>query len=93
MKISFLAQMTLCQAPARIPQEVYDRLEAEFVSPDKMPEENAIDMMMVMAEYDRPCGEPAVAEVDHNGQNIPVCAWHLEEHRDVIAPYLRSKMS
>ena len=85
--------MTLCKAPARIPQEIYDRLEAEWVSPDKTPEENAVDVMMDMAEYDSPCGEPAVAEVNPKGLKIPVCARHLEQYKNVIAPYLQSEMS
>jgi hypothetical protein len=92
MKI-VLSRMTLCKAPARIPHEIYDRLEAELVSLYKTPEENAIDVMMVMAEYDRPCGEPAVAEVNPKGLKIPVCAWHQEQYNNVIAPYLRSEMS
>ena len=71
--------MTTCQAPARIPDERYDQLDKKLES--STPEEFAIDAMLLMAEYDRPCGDLAIAYVQHKGFPLPVCQFHLEQHR------------
>jgi hypothetical protein len=80
--------MTTCQAPARIPKELYDQLDQKLETSTL--EEVAVDAALLMAEYDYRCGELAVAYVQHEGHVVPVCQFHLEQHRTLIQPFLNS---
>jgi hypothetical protein len=80
---------TRCQAPARIPDELYAELEEKLETAEA--EEVAIDVMMLMAKYDHPCGKLAIAYVQHTGHHLPVCQFHLEQHRTLIQPLLNSE--
>lgn len=75
--------MNHCQAPYRLPEGFYERLEADFA--DRLtPEQFAVGITTIVAT-DHDCGEPAVATVNHKGRTIHVCAWHEEQHRTLIA--------
>jgi len=78
--------MNTCQAPYRLPEGFYERLESDLKTDRITPEEAAVEMMMVLAT-DHECGEPATATVNHKGRAMHVCAWHEERHRTMIAPF------
>ena len=77
--------MNHCQAPYRLPEGFYDRLEADLFANRLTPEEFAVEITTIVAT-DHDCGEPAVALVTHKGRTLHVCAWYEEQHRTVIAP-------
>ena len=82
--------MNRCQAPYRLPEGFFERLEDDIVESRITPEEAAFDLMKILAT-DHACGEPAVTTVLHNGRTVYVCAWHEEQHRTEIAPQLVNK--
>jgi hypothetical protein len=77
--------MNTCQAPYRLPERFYDRLESDIEKDRVTPEQAALEIMMVLAT-DHECGEPAIAIICHKGRPMHVCAWHEEQHRTLIAP-------
>ena len=78
--------MNTCQAPYRLPEEFYERLESDLETDRITPEEAAVTITMVLAT-DHECGEAATATVNHKGRTMHVCAWHEEQHRTLIAPF------
>ena len=78
--------MNTCQAPHRLPEGFYERLESDLKTDRITPEEAAVEMMMVLAT-DHECGDLAIATVNHKGRTMNVCAWHEEQHRTLIAPF------
>ena len=78
--------MNTCQAPYRLPEGFYERLESDIDTNSLTPEEAAVDLTMILAT-DHECGEPALATVNYKGRTMHVCAWHEELRRTVIAPF------
>ena len=77
--------MNTFQAPYRLPEGFYERLESDLKTDRITPEEAAVAMMMVLAT-NHECDEPAIATDNHKSRTMHVCAWHEEQHRTLIAP-------
>jgi hypothetical protein len=72
--------MTHCQAPYRLPDDYYDKLEA------MTPEEGAVTFIAEVLAKDHDCGDPAIATVQHKGRTLSVCQYHHDFFRQYIAP-------
>jgi hypothetical protein len=73
--------MTTCQAPHRLPDGYYGRLER------MTPEAGAAATFIgeVLAD-DYACGDPAVGRVQLCGHAVPVCQYHHDFFQNYIAP-------
>jgi hypothetical protein len=71
---------TGCQAPHRLPDGYYDRLE------DLSPEEGAVTLISEVFADDHACGDPAVRTVQYRGHTVPVCQYHKGFFEQNIAP-------
>lgn len=72
--------MSTCQAPHRLPDNYYDRLET------MTPEAGAVTFIaeVLADDYDR--GDPAVGTIQLGGHTISVCQYHHDYFQDYIAP-------
>jgi len=72
--------MSTCQAPHRLPDRYYDRLQ-------KMtPEESAVTFIAEVLADDYACGDPAVGPIQLGGHAMPVCQYHYTYFQNYLAP-------
>jgi hypothetical protein len=64
--------MTPCQAPYRLPDDYFKKLEA------LSPEEAAVTYIGEVLADDHDCGDASVDTVSYAGREIAVCQWHKD---------------
>ena len=72
--------MSICQAPYRLPERYYDRLER------MTPEEGAVTFIAEVLADDYACGDPAVGTIQLGGHTMCVCQYHHDFFHKYIAP-------